>query len=413
MSQRISKQTLASSANYSKGVSSLDTAVVTGVILDETHPRLRDVVEDIHKEVFSGDKNLFNIGCVVARRLSDKVTAEEKLPIYYPQNSTNLDLPIIGETIEIIGRYYRRIPVKFLNQGSASKNSGKKQFDGYDESSSNKASSYSSVSQSGTANSTQVNSGGGVYGDYFEINNVNRLKLYEGDNLLQSRFGQSIRFSGYNNSDNVLSPTIIIRNRQDSKSLSDLKIGDITEENIVGDGSTIAITSGEYLSDFVPGTSDTPLETTPEVFDDYPNELKGDQVLINSGRIILSSKESEMIFFSKGNYGFVSDGKFSIDNGNDGASMNFNGDVRITTNDNNTFILGGAGEIYLNTEETTEPIARGQTLIDLLEELIDAINKQVFSTPSGPTLEGPNNKGDFNKIKSKLDTILSTLNYTE
>jgi hypothetical protein len=42
MSQRISKQTLASSANYSKGVSSIDTAVVVGVILDETHPRLRD-----------------------------------------------------------------------------------------------------------------------------------------------------------------------------------------------------------------------------------------------------------------------------------------------------------------------------------------------------------------------------------
>lgn len=413
MSQRISKQTLASSANYSKGVSSIDTAVVVGVILDETHPRLRDTVEDRHSEVFSGDKNLFNVGCVIARRLSDKVTAEEKLPIYYPQNSTNLDLPIVGETIEIVGRYYRRIPVKFLNQGSASKNAGKKQFDGYDESSGNKASSYSSVSQTGTTQSTSNSKTEAKYGDYFEINNVNRLKLYEGDNLFQSRFGQSIRFSGYNNSDNILSPTIIIRNRQNSKSLNDLKIGDITEENIIDDGSTIAITSGEYLSDFTPGTTDTPLETTPEVFDDYPSELKGDQILINSGRIILSSKESEMIFFSKGNYGFVSDGKFSIDNGNDGASMNFNGDVRITTNDNNTFILGGAGEIYLNTEETTEPIARGQTLIDLLEELINAINKQVFSTPSGPTAVGPNNKGDFNKIKSKLDTILSTLNYTE
>ena len=295
----------------------------------------------------------------------------------------------------------------------ASKNAGKKQFDGYDESSGNKASSYSSVSQTGTTQSTSNSKTEAKYGDYFEINNVNRLKLYEGDNLFQSRFGQSIRFSGYNNSDNILSPTIIIRNRQNSKSLNDLKIGDITEENVIDDGSTIAITSGEYLSDFTPGTTDTPLETTPEVFDDYPSELKGDQILINSGRIILSSKESEMIFFSKGNYGFVSDGKFSIDNGNDGASMNFNGDVRITTNDNNTFILGGAGEIYLNTEETTEPIARGQTLIDLLEELINAINKQVFSTPSGPTAVGPNNKGDFNKIKSKLDTILSTLNYTE
>ena len=46
-------------------------------------------------------------------------------------------------------------------------------------------------------------------------------------------------------------------------------------------------------------------------------------------------------------------------------------------------------------------------------KLCDAINAQIFSTPCGPTMMGPNNRGDFNKIKSKLDTILSTLNYTE
>jgi hypothetical protein len=120
-----------------------------------------------------------------------------------------------------------------------------------------------------------------------------------------------------------------------------------------------------------------------------------------------------MLFYSKGNYSFISDGKLTIDNGLDGADMDFNGDVKITTNDNNTYILGGVGEIYLNTEETSEPLARGQTLIDILAELCDAINKQIFSTPAGPTPPGPNNRGDFTKIKSKLDTILSTLNYTE
>ena len=143
-------------------------------------------------------------------------------------------------------------------------------------------------------------------------------------------------------------------------------------------------------------------------------ELKGtDQALINSGRIILSAKDSEMLFYSKGNYSFISDGKLTIDNGLDGAEMDFNGDVLITTNDNDVKILGGSGEIYLNTEETKEPLVRGKVLLKLMEDLINAINAQVFSTPAGPTAAGPNNKGDFNKIKSKLETFLSTLNYTE
>ena len=183
-------------------------------------------------------------------------------------------------------------------------------------------------------------------------------------------------------------------------------------ENIVDDGSTIVLSSGEHLLEFTPGQIDTPLETTP-IYAEEP-ELKGtDQVLINSGRIILSSKDSEMLFYSKGNYSFISDGKLTIDNGLDGAEIDLNGEYRTTTNDNNMYFLGGSGEIYLNTESTAEPLSRGQTLIDILAELCDAINAQIFSTPCGPTMMGPNNRGDFNKIKSKLDTILSTLNYTE
>ena len=240
---------------------------------------------------------------------------------------------------------------------------------------------------------------------------VNHLILYEGDKLIQTRFGQSIRFSGFNNENNVFAPTIIIRNRQGDKSLDTLKKGEPTEENFVDDGSTIAITSGEYELGFTPGTVDTPLETTPFYLEEP--ELKGtDQILINSGRIIISSKDSEMLFYSKGNYGFVSDGKLTIDNGLDGAEMDFNGEVRMTTNDNNIYLLGGSGEIYLNTESTNEPLVRGNALIEILKEILTELAKETHPTPSGPS-GPPVNAPAYNAIINKLDTILSTLNYTE
>ena len=53
--------------------------------------------------------------------------------------------------------------------------------------------------------------------------------------------------------------------------------------------------------------------------------LNGDQILISSGRLIFSSKTSEMIFYSRGNYGFISDGYMSIDN---------KGGIDVTVGDN-------------------------------------------------------------------------------
>ena len=122
-----------------------------------------------------------------------------------------------------------------------------------------------------------------------------------------------------------------------------------------------------------------------------------------------------MLFFSKGNYGFISDGKFTIDNGNGGADLDFGDDVNITTDRNNGdfTILTGDGNIFLNTTEKTERVVRGDTLVELLGELIDAINQQVYNTPAGPSAVGPTNRSTFNDIKSKLQDALSTLNYTE
>ena len=90
---------------------------------------------------------------------------------------------------------------------------------------------------------TQDNTELSKLGDYFEPQpNIHKLKLYEGDTLLESRFGQSIRFSGYNNGDNEFSPTITIRNGESGESLSK-EIGASTEEDINKDNNIIFLGS--------------------------------------------------------------------------------------------------------------------------------------------------------------------------
>ncbi len=101
-----------------------------------------------------------------------------------------------------------------------------------------------------------------------------------------------------------------------------------------------------------------------------------------------------------------------IDNGNDGASIDLNGDLLITTNDNDMKFLASSGEIYLNTESDEQPLVRGQVLVDLLKDLCSELQKEIHPTPAGPSAP-PSNASAYAGISNKLDTILSTLNFTE
>lgn len=408
MSQRtsISNSTHSTNSN-SGGAAGVMTGIVLDIILDDTNPRVQTYD---FSEVETKDTSI--VGSAVIRKLNDTSASAKGVKAYRPFDA-NEGIPLVGETVELIslgGRlHYKRIASANINAGNAIEDVDTKNFQPTQKPG-QPATEYSTISATGTPSG-----GSGAedrktkIGEYFETTQINPLKLYEGDRIIQSRFGQSIRFSGYNNQDKKYAPTIILRNRQSDDSLSKLKKGSLTEEDVNKDGTTIAITSGVYKLNF-----QSTLETKPSKFKGYPSELKGyDQVLVNSERIILSAKTQEMIFFSKGNWGFISDGKMSIDNGKAGADLDFHGDVRLTTNDNSTYILGGKGNIFLNTESNKEPLVRGETLKGLLEELIDAINKQVFKTPAGPTAVGPENKSTFNDIKGRLDKFLSTLNYTE
>jgi len=427
--------------NGSSSKQQWSSAIVDHVVLDDTDSRISEF-QNVRDGLDSKDTGL--VGCIFVRELTDLSSNNKELPIAIPFNDS-VGIPLKGETVRIlrdgVKRYYDRIYSDDINTGNAVEDSDLRLYGASEKTSKGKSKDYSESSQTTTP---RKSSDGGeddrkqLLGDYFEPTQINKLKFYEGDRIIQSRFGQSIRFSGYNNFDNILSPTLIIRNRQSDVSLNELDEGSVTEEDINRDGSTILLSSNDYKLDFQPGIVDdggnSDFETTPINFE-LPKEYVGfDQMLLNSERVIISAKSQEMIFFSKGNYGFISDGKFTIDNGFGGADLDFGDDVNITTDRNasNVFINTGDGNILLNTDDQgnspsltgpkdsqgnrtlrKEPLVRGNTLVELLGELIDAINKQVYNTPAGPSAVGPTNRSTFNDIKSKLQDALSTLNYTE
>jgi hypothetical protein len=117
-----------------------------------------------------------------------------------------------------------------------------------------------------------------------------------------------------------------------------------------------------------------------------------------------------MIFYSKKNYGFISDGGLSIDN-KLGIDVSVKDNINIVTNDKDIIMYTGKGSIFLGSE-SLEPIVKGQQLVDILSQLIDAIVAQNYLTPSGPSKVGPENVPTFRSIKSKLNNILSKLNQT-
>lgn len=375
--------------------------VVYKVILDTDDPLLDDL------EIVDELKSKY-IGAIQFRLNNSANKKDESLPIALPYNKTNISLPTINETIRITspgggGYVYERIigsPLPNVNTSSNEIVSAQKKEKG---STTNSAAQYSKVQSTGISRTenSQNDTDTSSFGNYFEPqSNIHKLKLYEGDNLIESRFGQSIRFSGYNNPDNIFSPSIIIRNGENGESLTN-DIGVSTEENINDDGNIIFLGSGDRLLEYT-----LPIENEYPSFFNYPSELRGNQILLNSDRIILSAKSAEMIFVSKKDTGFITDGQFSID-ASRGINVTVDDHIFVDTQDRDINFNIGNGSIMLGTDGELEAVAKGETLVELLGEMIDLITQQIYLTPAGPSSPGPTNIAQFTTLKTKLQTMLS------
>lgn len=336
----------------------------------------------------------------------------------FPFDKNNFTFPIKGETVVIFKIAHQTFWMPYTNTPYSNY---RRDYITY------KATQPDDVTEVGGNTSaksltTTVNAGGTTTNSTQKSDNkkytvketIKFIKPREGDTILSGRVGNTIRLSEFFLSPDgkQSAPGIFIRNKQNAE-LDTNPIGEMIDEDINKDGTSVYFVSGKTKVPFKETISKTKI-----AFKGYPSDFSGDQLFVNSDRIILSAKAKEFIIYGKGNTGVITDGNYSIDSTKD-VYINSDKNVTIHSNGSNQIFLNSeSGKIFLGKNQgvgadgaDVQKMVLGGELISILKEIIDAITQQMYLTPAGPSATGPTNIAQFNSIKSKLQTILSANNY--
>jgi hypothetical protein len=217
--------------------------------------------------------------------------------------------------------------------------------------------------EAGSANQSAVNESPTFRpGTYFpEKANIYPLYPYEGDVIIEGRWGNSIRFGstnilegsplnawseGSSNGD----PITIIRNGQNPLLTGSAQSN--TVENINTDQSSIWFTSTQQI----------PVSASSTFYDSYqpqdapttPNQYRGKQIILNSGRLVFNTTEDHLMFSSK-------------------KSINLNAVQSVNIDVTGPFIVQ-AGEIFLGSKDANESVLLGDSTVELLKDIFTDIS---------------------------------------
>lgn len=400
-----------------------EPAIVLDVILDENHPEIKSKTldaDDAPKNIdgsaptFS-DMDLSWVGRVKVRMVySQRETERDLLTWAIPlENTGTTEYPLINEVVSVVryfNNYYYTRKINIKGMVNANADISLERFYGSESTPLVTGADVpnSVMNATGTPKDAYV----GPVGHYFKFNsNVRSLLRYEGDTVFESRFGSSIRIGAYDGnrkndsglgeySDHGGNPMFLIRNRQQPvKSIggnpAKLNKGYVLED-INKDGSSVHITSGKTITKFVPTTTKVMFQSSK--LDEQSNftppkktaftipELSGDQIVINSDRLIFSSKAAETFHYAKKQYAIVTDGEYSVDAAKqmmatteDTYRVDAHGMMVLTTNVTATI---NAPKIYLGEHnQENEPVLLGRTtalwLYTLCNFMINNIDIQI------------------------------------
>jgi len=191
-----------------------------------------------------------------------------------------------------------------------------------------------------------------------EKSNINPLLPFEGDIIYEGRFGNSLRFGSTTKNSNIKNewsengdngdPIIILRNGQGI-------VKDNGWENILEsinkDLSSIYFCSKQKI----------PIEVASKRYDSYkntkpinPSEYSQNQIILNSGRLILNSSKDHLLLSSAKSIGLSS--------------------IQSVNIDTNIFVIS-AQKSYIGSPNATEPILLGEKTTTLLKELVSNLGE--------------------------------------
>jgi len=237
-----------------------------------------------------------------------------------------------------------------------------------------------------------------------EKSNIKPLVKYEGDVIVEGRFGNSIRFGSSVRDDNNEplntwskdgqngDPITILRNGQSPSAGS---VGFLpTEELINGDLSSIYLTSTQKLYSLIlPKTKYSSYKNNPPI---QPKEYIQNQIIIKSGRLVFSSDIDHILLSSK-------------------KSINLSAIESINLESDNDIILD-AIKIYLGDKDATEPLLKGNITYEILKSLISIVQQLIIASQAAVnvpslTAKAPDLLTQISKLQD-ISSIKSQYNFT-
>jgi len=250
------------------------------------------VVNDQHSDY---DTDGYNVGAVKVRMLSsDAFDQAGSLTWAFPMSPNVTDYPLLNEIVLVmpaLNRFYytRRLnvsnrvtaqPLFGLNDGFKARPSTEQQ-----------TSEMSRVGDGGAPVRDDPGTEADRLGAYFEDKlTVYRLRSREGDIIYEGRTGQSIRLGS--SPDANLSPTLLLRcGPSPNAPRSTNSPFSLIDEDINGDLSSIWMVTNQN----VPLTFATVNGKTHFKSATAPNTLDGNQIILNSDRIVFNTKAGKLL----------------------------------------------------------------------------------------------------------------------
>lgn len=245
-------------------------------------------------------------------------------------------------------------------------------------------------------------------GTFKELSNVNPIRSTPGDIQIEGRQGQSIRFTGGKGSgnpwvddENIGSPVTIISNGQ-----SDTEDGFSTlGESIDEDNCSIYLVSNHQI----PLTPASEKRDTCDEDPEKSDQFKGNQILLNAGRLYLNAKQSDIQLSSIKSIGLNTEGSINIDGSTylclDAPIMYLGSKARTSSDGNREpVMLGNQTEAFLQNvlnllEGMAKDMARAKTIKG---HPIPSINKRgMQAQPVIKQLKNLINPSGASQLKSK------------
>jgi hypothetical protein len=356
-----------------------------------TSKRVKDIILDQNHPKFIEYGEWASIGLVFVEDTTQP-TSENNLITIYPLLSNLKFYPLLNEVITVISlpsaeletdpnssKFYYLPPINIWgsqhhNAIPGISNLPPSQQKDYQQT---EAGSVRRVTDGGT----EINLGK----VFTEQLNINSLQPFEGDYILEGRFGNSLRFGSSQGKD----PITKIRNGQGPQTNEGWTT---VEENIQEDKASIYLTSTQQIP-LQPNTFNYNSYSTPP---ESINQYSKSQILLNSGRIVLNANQDHVLLSAA-------------------KSINLNSQDSVNIDSKNKVVINSP-QIYLGSKDATEPLLLGNKTIDLLRDVLLAFQatlnqlQVLTSLPPGAPFAPLNVQSAVsNQTISKALTSLETL----